>query len=472
MSKRLDQRRCDDLDHGGLLQLSAAPEHEHGIVIFTASVESGLVAPSRLPYVSVVLPCYNEEASVGACVDEARRSLTEAGLAGEVLVVDNNSTDRSHEEALRHGARVVLEAQPGYGSAVRRGIDEALGDIVVMADADLSYELAAIPALVEPIILGTADFVVGERLRGCADRAMPLLHRYLGTPALSFLVRRASPQITVTDSQSGFRAFRRSDVLGLGLRSGGMELASEMLIKASRQGLRIVEVPTRYRLRVGSSKLDAFADGWRHLREILFLTPHWILLAPGAALVALWLVLESWSLVDPFGLKLGSLTWQPVFFSGIALVLGVQCLVAGLLLADHARAIYGARGALQRAPMFSMSLARRVGLASTAGGLLVDVTLFVVWLEAIRPPAQEEALAGLAQSLIIVGVSLAVISFVFPLIRSIPTDRAQPAALSPLPAVLEQTDQVTRDPKMASGLAGSAPVPFEATDKPLPAVSE
>jgi len=427
--------------------------------------------PSDSPYVSVVLPCLNEEQSVGDCVDEARLALAGAGLAGEVLVVDNNSTDGSRQEALDHGARVVFEARPGYGNALLAGIEEAVGDIVVMADADLSYQLSAIPALVEPIVDGRADLVVGERLRGCAQQAMPALHRYLGTPILSFLVRRASPQITVTDSQSGFRAFRRADIMPLGLRSSGMELASEMLIKAGRAGLRIAEVPTHYRMRVGSSKLDTFSDGWRHIREILFLTPQWVLLAPGTALVLLWLALECWSLVDPFGLKLGSLTWQPVFFSGIALVLGMQCLVAGLLLADHSRTIYSTRNGRVPRPLLSMVSARRIGLATATVGLLVDVALFFVWLEAVRPPAQEEALAALAQSLIIVGASLAVISFVYPLIRTTPVDRAQRLPRSLVVGISPIADSVVRDAGATTEMAEAALSPLDGSDGRLPTTS-
>ena len=175
--------------------------------------------------VTVVMPCLNEEGSVGGCIDEAVLALEATGIKHEILVVDNNSTDRSVEIALAHGARVIHEGSPGYGSALRSGIEAAFGDIVVMADADLTYDLSRIAELVAPVIEGSADIVLGERLSEAPKSTMPFLHRHVGTPVLTLLVRRATHGLTVTDSQSGYRAFRRDAVLGLGLSSTGMEFA-------------------------------------------------------------------------------------------------------------------------------------------------------------------------------------------------------------------------------------------------------
>jgi len=175
--------------------------------------------------VTVVLPCLNEQGSVGECVDEAHAALLAAGMKCEVLVVDNNSTDRSIEIALAHGARVIRERRPGYGSALRAGIEAAYGDIVVMADADLTYDLSRIAQLVQPVADGSADIVLGERLSEAPRSTMPLLHRHVGTPLLTLLVRRATNGLTVTDSQSGYRAFRRDAILALGLSATGMEFA-------------------------------------------------------------------------------------------------------------------------------------------------------------------------------------------------------------------------------------------------------
>lgn len=216
-------------------------------------------------FVSVVLPCLNEEAAVAATVGEAFRGLAEAGVAGEVIVVDNGSLDRSAERAAAAGARLVEQAVRGYGAALGTGIATARGDVVVIADADRSYDVARLGDLLVPIRRG-ADLVVAARLRGEIDvGAMPVLHRYLGTPALNGLVSVLTG-VRFVDGQSGYRAFRREAVVGLGLGTSGMEYASEMLLRAAAAGLRIAEVPTRYRVRVGESKLRPIRDGWRHLR--------------------------------------------------------------------------------------------------------------------------------------------------------------------------------------------------------------
>src|SRR5438309_1587569 len=304
----------------------------------TESIESALVGvqitPADIPsadVVTVVLPCLNEENSVGLVVMEALDTLHKAGLPGEVLVVDNGSTDRSAEIARAAGARVIREDRPGYGRALRTGIAAANGSIVVMADADWTYDLTKIPLLVEPIREGAADIAIGSRLRGATRQTMPALHRYVGTPALTALVRQAGGYSQLPDSQSGFRCFRKDAISALNLRSDGMEFASEMLIKSSRRRLRLIDVPIDYRRRIGTSKLNTFADGWRHLRLILLLAPEILFLAPGALLFLVGVMLSAAAFLTSRGIQIGSLRWQPIFFASIALVLGLQALLVGLV---------------------------------------------------------------------------------------------------------------------------------------------
>jgi glycosyltransferase involved in cell wall biosynthesis len=249
-----------------------------------------------IAFVSVVLPCLNEEAAVATTVAEAFRGLAEAGVAGEVIVVDNGSLDRSAERAGAAGARVLEQTARGYGAALRTGIAAARGDVVVIADADRSYDVARLGDLLIPIRRG-ADLVVGARLRGKIDGgAMPILHRYLGTPALSGLVSVLAG-VRFADGQSGYRAFRREAVVGLGLGATGMEYASEMLLKAAAAGLRIAEVPTRYRVRVGESKLRPIRDGWRHLRLLARLGPQRAVVTPVVAARLVGLLLGTVSLL-------------------------------------------------------------------------------------------------------------------------------------------------------------------------------
>lgn len=371
--------------------------------------------------VSVVLPCLDEAGSVGQCVKEALDAMSSAGLKGEVVVVDNGSIDGSADIARMAGARVVAEDRPGYGSALRAGFTAARGPVTVMADADFTYDLSQLPNLVAPVLADEADLVLGGRLNGATRATMPLLHRFLGTPVITFLVARACGGRVVRDSQSGFRAFNRERIDALNLQSPGMELASEMLVRAARADLRIREVQTGYRPRIGESKLDTFSDGWRHLHLILLLAPDVLLIGPGVTLFVVGALLCLLGFLAPSGVAVGSFRWQPVFFSGIALVLGAQAFLAGTVLAYRSSV---AAAGLQRRfgfvgrPAFPAQC-RMTGLVMIFSGLAIDVGLFIAWLGATSSTATSRlGLASLAQSLLIVGgtlLSFGVISrYLFP----------------------------------------------------------
>lgn len=362
------------------------------------------------PRVTVVLPCLNEAGSVAACVREALDAMAAMDLPGEVVVVDNGSTDGSQELAAAAGARVVSERRRGYGSALQAGIVAAEGDVVVMADADQTYPLDALAQLVVPVLTGRADLVLGSRMGEAGHAGMPLLHRFLGTPVLSFLIGRAAGRRIAGDSQSGFRAFRRDRMLELGVRSTGMEFASEMLIRAARASWRIEEVPTGYRARVGESKLSTFSDGWRHLQLILLLAPELLLVGPGATLVVVGALLSLIGFVRPSGLIVGSLRWQPVFFSSICLVLGTQALLAGMVAAYRSSVATRAtrrRFAVVGRPGFPNGCFA-FGLILLVLGLALDAMLFSRWVGGqVSPPAGSLEVAALAQSLLMVGGTLA-----------------------------------------------------------------
>jgi hypothetical protein len=356
--------------------------------------------------VSVVLPCLNEARSVGHCVDEALDAIRRAGWDGEVVVVDNGSTDGSPDIAAAHGARVIHEGERGYGAALTRGFASAYGDVVVMADADLTYPLDKLAMLVQPVLDNKADIVYGGRLEAANRKIMPALHRYVGTPTLTFLVARACGRGGLRDSQTGYRAFRRSTILSLDIRSSGMELNSELLIKAAQAGLRLREIPTGYRARVGESKLETFSDGWRNLRTILLLAPEVLLIWPGATLAVLGLIMSAVTISAPQGIPIGSMRWQPVFFSSIAIVLGTCAAMGGVLLAN--RSVLVAQKVRQRyAWVGKLETLRRVmilGAVLTAGGLAIDVALLINWAMGNSAPSRGQAFAALAQSAMMLGV--------------------------------------------------------------------
>lgn len=220
---------------------------------------------------SIVIPCLNESETIAACVKEALEGLRLTGLSGEVLIADNGSTDNSQQIATHCGARVVNVRDRGYGAALNGGIQAAFGEIVVFGDADMSYPFLEIPKLIQPLLSGEADFVLGSRLKGTIEkRAMPKLNRYIGTPILTFLIRLIY-RLPMSDCNSGMRAFRRSIYPSLNLRCPGMEYASEMVISIAMQKVKYAEVPIGFRKdrRSRPPHLKRWRDGWRHLRFIL-----------------------------------------------------------------------------------------------------------------------------------------------------------------------------------------------------------
>ena len=280
---------------------------------------------------SVVIPCLDEEATVGDVVATAVATLTRLAVRGEVIVADNGSRDRSREVAQRAGARVVDVPERGYGAALLAGITAARGAYVLMADADDSYDLAAL----EPFVLALRegnDLVMGNRFRGGIDAgAMPALHRYVGNPVLSFVARLFFGGRT-GDFHCGMRAFRRDRILALDLRTTGMEFASEMVVKAHLAHLRIVEVPTRLRRdrRPRRPHLRTWRDGWRHLRFLLLYSPRWLFLYPGLLLMTAGALVGARLLIGTFAVGAVSLDVHTLVYAAAAVIVGFQAVAFGV----------------------------------------------------------------------------------------------------------------------------------------------
>jgi glycosyltransferase involved in cell wall biosynthesis len=282
--------------------------------------------------VSVVLPCLNEAESVGDVVRAALAAMAAAGWNGEVVVADNGSTDRSREVAREAGARVVIATRRGYGAAIDAGMQAAHGRVLVMADADGTYPMESIPVLAQPVLDGERDMVIGARIHSdLAVQAMPWTHRHIGTPVLTRMVNRLSGA-KVSDSQSGMRAIARDAYARLGMRTPGMEFASEMILRAARLHMSIGEVPIVYGARVGESKLRTIPDGWRHLRYILLASPNWLFLVPGLISMAVGVLIVAPLSVGEVHIGRFQMIIHPMFAGTVLLIAGYQMVQLGVLL--------------------------------------------------------------------------------------------------------------------------------------------
>jgi hypothetical protein len=369
-------------------------------------------AETTHPSVSIVMPCLDEEETVGACVTKAVGWLERRGIPGEVLVVDNGSTDRSVEIAEAAGARVIHERRRGYGQAYLRGFAEARSEYIVMGDSDDTYDFSDLDALVAPLDRG-ADMVLGNRFAGgIANGAMPWAHRYIGSPIINMVIRLFFGT-RIGDSQSGLRAFRRGVTERLGLESSGMELASEMIVSAARAGMTIAEVPAPYAIRRGESKLNTVRDGWRHLRYLLLAAPDFLFTLPGAAMVVLGVAATLIALIVPEGLAIGPLTWRPVFAGTILLAIGVNAVLFGVI-----AKLYGVTHGLLREDRWARIYRRWFRLEAVLGlaallfvaGLITEVLLFGAWTTS-AVAIEGLSLAALAQTLMIVGAELGLAGF-------------------------------------------------------------
>ena len=322
---------------------------------------------------SILMPCLNEAETLGTCVRKALDYLARSGIAGEELVADNGSTDGSQAIAEALGARVVPVPERGYGAALIAGIRAARGRFVIMGDSDDSYNFKELDPFVTKLREGF-DLVMGNRFKGgIRPGAMPPLHRYLGNPVLSTIGRVffASP---VRDFHCGLRGFDRAAILRLDLRLPGMEFASEMVVKATVQGLRITEVPTTLSPdgRSRPPHLRSWRDGWRHLRFLLVFCPRWLFLYPGAVLFLAGAL--GMALLLPGPLRLGGVTFDvhTLLYASGAMVMGFQAVQFWVF----ARIYGGQEGVVPEARRLT-ALLSRFGLepALVTAGLLVVLGL-------------------------------------------------------------------------------------------------
>ncbi|HVE48993.1 MAG TPA: glycosyltransferase family 2 protein [Casimicrobiaceae bacterium] len=370
------------------------------------------------------MPCLNEIETVGQCVAKARGFLARARIDGEIIVADNGSTDGSQGASLANGARVVNVPIRGYGSALIAGIEAARGRFVIMGDSDDSYDFSRLDGFVERLRRGDR-LVIGNRFEGgIAAGAMPLLHRYLGNPVLSFIGRLLF-RSRIGDFHCGLRGFHRDSIRALQLRAPGMEFASEMIIKAELAGLAICEVPTTLSPdgRSRPPHLRSWRDGWRHLRFLLMMSPRWLLLYPGLALLSLGLFAQAMILRGPVIIDSIGFDIHTMLYAAGATILGLQLVIFSLL----ARAIGCVKGVLPSSPRIErlwqiLSLERGLALGATVAlcGFGLAVLSVRLWVEAHLGALDSTSMMRYAipsVTLMIGGAEIAFASFVLSLIE-------------------------------------------------------
>jgi glycosyltransferase involved in cell wall biosynthesis len=386
------------------------------------------------PEISVVIPCLNEEEAVGKVVDQALEGIQRSGRTGEVIVVDNASTDRSAEVAAEHGAIVVREERPGYGSAYLAGLAHARGEYIVMGDADETYPMQELAPFVERLAAGD-DLVMGSRFEGTIHgEAMPWLNRHIGNPILTGLLNVLFG-VKISDAHCGMRAVRRDALPVLDLHSTGMEFASEMVFKAFRRKLRISEIPIDYYPRVGESKLNRFGDAWRHVKFMLLYSPSWLYFVPGVLLLLLGLIGAIALAAGPVTV-LGR-TWQihTLFACIFAILLGTQIVQLGVFARAFAASHLGEKDPwVERAHgKLSVEHGLVVGGLLLLAGLVTILVIFVNWAIDGFGALSHEYATAIGFTLLAVGLQVMLGSFFLALLTMRTTEPSSARVVERVP---------------------------------------
>ncbi|MFA5484711.1 MAG: glycosyltransferase family 2 protein [Candidatus Pacearchaeota archaeon] len=361
--------------------------------------------------ISIILPCRNEEKALDFCLSNVKEVIKKNNLSAEIIVSDS-SVDSSPEIAKRHKVVLVKHDKEGYGNAYLEGIKHSKGEYIMMLDADGTYDFNDIPLFISYLDKGY-DFVIGDRFKGKMDKkCMPWSHKYIGNPILSGLLRFFF-KTKVRDAHCGIRAIKKSSLKKLNLQTKGMEFASEMVIKAARNNLKIKEIPTNYYCRLGDSKLKSFRDGWRHLRFMLLYSPFFLFFIPGLILFLigffsfLWVYLNNPYL---FGIVL---FYHPLFLSSLFLISGYQLMIFSLFAKTYSINHLNDKPILNKYYKFiSIESASIVGIFLILAGLIIYSFIFFYWIKGFKSFGLTETKNTiLAFTLIILGIQTISSSF-------------------------------------------------------------
>ncbi len=335
---------------------------------------------NRNPELSIVLPCRNEEEALPDCLKLIKSVIKEHKINAEIIVSDS-STDSCPQIAKKHKVELVKHDKQGYGIAYLEGFKRARGKYIFMADADCTYDFAEIPNFLEHLREGY-DFVMGDRFAGGMDRGvMTWSHKYIGNPALSGILRIFFGT-TVKDSHCGMRAIRKDALDKLKLKTIGMEFASEMVIKAIKNNLKIKEIPIKYYKRKGESKLNTFRDGWRHLRFMLLYSPLFLFFLPGLILFLIGLETMLWFYFGSPKILGVELVYHPMFLSALLIIIGYQLIIFSFFTKTYAMTHLGETGpTMDKLYKFiTIEKASLFGFIIALFGAIIYLWIFFKWL--------------------------------------------------------------------------------------------
>ena len=369
--------------------------------------------------ISIILPCLNEEKSIGRCLEEVKKVIERYSLSAEVIVVNNDSDDSTGSMAIGHERylkyfRIIDEQNRGYGSACLAGLYAARGKYIYIADADGTYSFSEIPRFIKKIEEGH-DLVVGNRFAGKIEKMnMPWLHKYVGNPFLSFLVKWFF-KVKINDIHCGARAISKKAFEKITLYTSGMEFASEMIIKSAKANLKITEIPIAYNARIGESKLRSFADGWRHLRFILLYSPLFLFLAPGVLLFSLGAILMTiFYFIQPKILGL-QLYVHPMFLFAVMIILGYQLVIFSGFAKVYAITHLGDNDRTIEALFKKITLEKAGFLGSILAiiGAIIYIIIFVRWVSSGFSSLNETKNSIVALTLLVIGIQTFFSAFMF-----------------------------------------------------------
>jgi glycosyltransferase involved in cell wall biosynthesis len=377
------------------------------------------------PLISIIMPCLNEEKSIGNCIEKAVKVVKQNKLNAEIIIIDNNSTDKSYQiiknKIKQHSKnkqknlaniKVFKQQKRGYGSAYLKGFEKVKGKYIIMIDSDETYDFEQIPNFIKELEKNY-DFVIGNRFKGKMEKnSMPFSHKYFGNPILSGILRLFF-KTRIQDSHCGMRAIKKSSLNKLNLQTTGMEFASEMVIKSIKNKLKIKQIPINYYKRKGKSKLKSFSDAWRHLRFMLLYSPLFLFFFPGFILFLIGI--ESMIFLYFLNPEIFGITFyfHPMFVSSLLVIIGYQLMIFSLFAKT-----YAINNLKEKNPLIeriykkiTIEKASIFGFLLILAGISIYLIILIKWLNTNFGSLNQVENSILALTLIILGVQTIFSSF-------------------------------------------------------------